>query len=190
LPTPTAEWMRAGASKQGTNWAIHRIGETEIDHDPDTSTRKSIKGARVPLMLLGCIRRGSKGFISLHYGFLLPPVLAVSMNLSLMEGGSTCWRGFGRDPTFISRDLWDLTTIRQLTHSRIGTLRSTPLSTSPPHPQLTKSLHPHRSLILHHPSSIPIFPIRSLLVAKQNGRVSAAPITFHQNTSIMRNNWS
>jgi hypothetical protein len=107
-----------------------------MDDRRDTSTRDSIKGARVPLTLLAVHKtRVKSSRVDLHDGFLLPPALVVSYRheSSLIERGSSDASrraaSLVRDPSFIPRDLWDWTTIRQLTDSPTATFHSTGLST-------------------------------------------------------------
>lgn len=113
----------------------------------DTSTRKSIKGGRVPLTLLAVHKARVEG---LHKSALWVSATASASSEhepSLGTRGSSLLATCGRDPTLISRELWDLITTRQLTRSRTGTLHSTFLHfTSGRLTHFTNSLHPHQSL--------------------------------------------
>lgn len=75
---------------------------------PDTSTRKSIKGMRDPLTLLAVHKARVEGFISLHYGFLVPPAPALSTNGPRgreAQVAGEAWKGsHARVPRFMGPD--------------------------------------------------------------------------------------
>ncbi|PMD21547.1 hypothetical protein NA56DRAFT_645382 [Hyaloscypha hepaticicola] len=150
-----------------------------MGEQPDTSTRKSIKGARVPLThtLFAVHQTRVDG---LHKSALWVSATAsdgCEHESSLVEGGSSIGAA--------------------LEGSHVHTRRFTGLDHHSPTLTFTSchtSLESTSELQNHYihtgaanfttPLQFQLggFPVRPLLVAKQNGRVSAAPITFHQNT--------
>jgi len=90
-----------------------------MDEQPDTSTRKSIKGARVPLTLLAVHKTRVDG---LHKSALWLSAAAsdgCEHESSLLEGGSSAGEPW-RYP--IPGDLRDLITTHQPSLSQAGTL--------------------------------------------------------------------
>lgn len=169
-----------------------------MDDQRDTSTRKSIKGARVPLVHLAVHKTRVNSVkisqVDLHYGFPLPPALATSMKLSLMEGGSCAserWEGshvhtaefMGLDGHSPNAHIHELPQFTPLLFSHTSLLSLTNFTKSTPEPYTSPAL-------LH-------FRFNS---TSQSGRFSWRNETDvflrppshlpHQNTFFMRNNWT
>jgi hypothetical protein len=153
---------------------------------PDTSTRKSIQGARVPLTLLAVHKTRVDG---LHKSALWVSATASSgceHESSWVEGGSSVGEPLEGSHVHTRR----FTGLDHLSGPLTFTSWHTSLEATS---ELQKSLHPHRVRELHHSSPLS----RPNSGASQSGRFSwrnktvvfLRPLSHFTRNTFMRNNW-